>query len=65
MTKQLSSETVDTVDNGTKTSVENVVENAAKSKVEAGTKTREVYGEDLIYERHVTVMNSITNTVNN
>ena len=38
MTKQLSSETVDTVDNGAKTSVENVVENAAKSKVETGTK---------------------------
>lgn len=41
MTKQLSSETVDTVDNGTKTSVENVVENAAKSKVETGTNKHE------------------------
>ena len=41
MTKQLSSETVDTVDNGAKTSVENVVENAAKSKVEAGTNKHE------------------------
>lgn len=39
MTKQLSSETVDTVDNGTKTSVENVVENAAKSKVETDRKS--------------------------
>ena len=41
MTKQLSSETVDTVDNGAKTSVENVVENAAKSKVETGTNKHE------------------------
>ena len=47
MTKQLSSETVDTVDNGAKTSVENVVENAAKSKVETGTNMRGI-GEDLV-----------------
>ena len=49
MTKQLSSETVDTVDNGAKTSVENVVENAAKSKVETGTNKHERgIGEDLV-----------------
>ena len=41
MTKQLSSETVDTVNNGAKTSFENVVENAAKSKVETGTNKHE------------------------
>ena len=43
MTKQLSSETVDTVDNGAKTSVENVVENAAKSKVESNRRGENLF----------------------
>ncbi len=34
-------------------------------KLEAGTKAREVYGEDLVYELIVIVMNSTMNTVNN
>ena len=33
-------------------------------KLEAGTKAREVYGEDLVYELIVIVMNSIMNIVN-
>ena len=46
MTKQLSSETVDTVDNGAKTSVEKEVENEAKRKLETGTKKHERNGRE-------------------